>query len=167
MEWERGRRLLPRCLAPLPKLLPHRGDESGLECPAVGALESFGIHSPPGQVGVGWSGLARPSGDRGERQVQTGAVQPAGAGKGWGSPQGTSALVSGPSTRGEDGEVLGRPNKWSHGTCPGRTGALEELSQSKAAVPDVAASGGQLGSSAGSLRREGKLRAWRPYTRAP
>lgn len=48
MEGERGRRLFPPlCLAPLPKLLSHRGDESGLECPAR-ALEFSGIHSPPG-----------------------------------------------------------------------------------------------------------------------
>lgn len=62
-----------------------------------------------------------------------------------------SALASSPSTRGEDGKVLGRPINGSHGTCPGGMGPLEELSQLKAAVPDVAASGGQAGSSTSSL----------------
>lgn len=84
MEWERGRRLLPPCVAPLPKLLPHRGDESGLECPA-GALEGSGIHSPPGQVGVGWGGVVWPGpgetvGRGGRRQALASLLGPERAG---------------------------------------------------------------------------------------
>lgn len=41
------------------------------------------------------------------------------------SPQRTSALVSGPSTRAEDGQVLGRPTRWSRGTCSGGMGQLK------------------------------------------
>lgn len=101
---------------------------------------------------MGCSGLARPRRDCGERWVQIGPVQPAGAGEGWGCTQGTSALVSGPSTRAEDGQAHGRPTKWSHRTSPRRTGAVEELSQLKATASDVTASLGQPGSSANSLR---------------
>ena len=55
----RQRRLLPPRLAPLPKPLPHRGNESGLEHPAE-ALGGSEIHRPPGRLG--WGGPARPGG---------------------------------------------------------------------------------------------------------
>lgn len=61
----------------------------------------------------------------------------------------------------------GKANQGVTRDLPCGSGALEELSQLEAPLPDVTASSGQPGSSADTLRGEGRHRAWRPYIRAP
>ena len=141
------------------------GGESGLERPA-GSLGGSGIPRPPG--------LARPGGSFGERCTQTGLFQPGGTGKVWGPPP-----ASGPSTVGEDGQALGRPTRagLATGAPRGLTGPSLGGRRLRAAVPDILmllhlgphkeAERGRASCSAGSLSGGGRLRAWRPYPRAP